>query len=48
MIDSTALCAQFLSMTMAGVLWGKGGPPEAVQSDTGAVIAAERFFLEGL
>ena len=27
MIDSVALCAQFLSMTWGGALWGKGGPP---------------------
>lgn len=44
MIDSTRLCADFLSMPMAGVLWGKGGPPEAVQSDAEAIAAAEGFF----
>lgn len=27
MIDSTALCAKFLDMPLAGVLWGKGGAP---------------------
>ena len=45
MIDSTKLCAEFLSMTFAGVLWGKGGPPGAVQSDDVAIAAADRFFL---
>jgi hypothetical protein len=25
MIDSTAMCAKFLDMPLAGVLWGKGG-----------------------
>jgi len=44
MIDSARLCAEFLAMPMAGVLWGKGGPPAAVQSDTEAVAAAESFF----
>ncbi len=44
MIDSTALCAQFLSMPLAGVLWGKGGPPHAVQADAQAVAQASRFF----
>lgn len=45
MIDSTMLCAEFLSMTFAGALWGKGGPPGAVQSDDVAIAAADRFFL---
>lgn len=44
MIDSTALCAQFLSMSLAGVLWGKGGPPDAVQGDKEAVAAAGQLF----
>lgn len=44
MIDSTTLCAQFLSMTMGGVLWGQGGTPKAVQSDAQAVAEADRFF----
>ena len=39
------LCAQFLSMTWGGALWGKGGPPGAVQADTPAVEAASRFLL---
>lgn len=45
MIDSVALCAQFLSMTWGGVLWGKGGPPGAVQADAQAVEAASRFLV---
>ncbi|KQU77198.1 MULTISPECIES: flavodoxin family protein [unclassified Rhizobacter] len=44
MIDSTRLCAEFLAMPMAGVLWGKGGPPDAVQSDAEAVAAAAAFL----
>ena len=44
MIDSVALCAQFLSMTWGGALWGKGGPPGAVQADAQAVEAASRFL----
>jgi multimeric flavodoxin WrbA len=44
LIDSTELCAQFLSMTWGGVLWGKGGPPDAVQSDAQAIEAAKTFL----
>ena len=44
MIDSTRLCAEFLSMDFAGALWGKGGPPGAVQSDDAARMAADGFF----
>ena len=44
MIDSVALFAQFLSMTGGGALWGKGGPPGAVQADAQAVEAASRFL----
>ena len=44
MIDSVALCAQFLSMHWGGALWGKGGPPDAVQGDTQAVAAALEFL----
>jgi putative NADPH-quinone reductase len=47
MIDSAALCAQFVAMPLAGVLWGKGGPPEAVYTDTQAVTEAQGFFLYG-
>ncbi len=44
MINSTQLCADFLSMNLRGVLWGKGGPPGAVQSDSKALEQAEEFF----
>jgi multimeric flavodoxin WrbA len=44
MIDSIALCAAFLNMRFAGVLWGKGGPPAAVQADAQAVGQAATFF----
>ncbi len=44
MIDSVRLCAEFLSMDWAGVLWGKGGPPNSVQADAEAVSAAQRFL----
>jgi multimeric flavodoxin WrbA len=45
MIDSTELCAKFLNMTWGGVLWGKGGPPKAVEVDTQAIESAKRFLL---
>ena len=44
MIDSTALCAKFLDMPLAGELWGKGGAPEAVKGDAEAVQASRRFL----
>ena len=48
MIDSVQLCAQFLSMALGGasgpVLWGKGGPPDAVKADLAAVQAARQFL----
>jgi putative NADPH-quinone reductase len=44
MIDSTAMCAKFLDMEMAGVLWGQGGAPEAVKGDSDAVAAANSFL----
>lgn len=44
MIDSARLCAQFLDMPFAGALWGKGGPPGAVESDTTAIAEATEFF----
>lgn len=44
MIDSIRLCAQFMAMRYGGELWGKGGPPDAVQADTGAVAQAATFF----
>lgn len=46
MVDSVALCAQFLSMVWGGVLWGKGGPPGAVQADEAAVAHARTFLLD--
>ena len=45
MIDSVRLCAQFLGMRFAGALWGKGGPPGAVQADASAVAAAATYFI---
>jgi multimeric flavodoxin WrbA len=44
MIDSVALCAAFLNMRFAGTLWGKGGPPAAVQADAAAIAQAATFF----
>ncbi len=44
MIDSTQLCANFLNMNFRGTLWGKGGPPNAVQSDNEALEQAKHFF----
>ena len=44
MIDSIALCAGFLNMRFAGALWGKGGPPDAVQADAQAVAQAAGFL----
>ncbi|MGE0329237.1 MAG: flavodoxin family protein [Ramlibacter sp.] len=46
MIDSVRLCAQFLAMGWGGALWGKGGPPGAVQADAAAVAAAAGFLLQ--
>ena len=39
------LCAEFLGMGWQGVLWGKGGPPQAVQADADAVAQAGSFLL---
>jgi putative NADPH-quinone reductase len=44
MIDSAKLCAQFLSMTWGGELWGKGGPPKAVEADQQAIESAKKFL----
>lgn len=44
MIDSVRLCAQFLAMRWGGELWGKGGPPRAIEADAQAVATA-RVFL---
>ena len=46
MIDSVKLCAEFLSMPFAGVLWGKGGPPDAVLGDSEALVAARTFSID--
>ena len=45
MIDSVELCARFLAMPWGGALWGKGGPPGAVQADADAVAQAAGFLL---
>lgn len=44
MFESYRLCADFMHMSLAGVLWGQGGAPGAVLKDTGALDAAEGFF----
>jgi len=44
MIDSYALCAQFMAMGWGGALWGKGGPPKAIEADVQAVAAARTFL----
>lgn len=44
MIDAVGLCADFLGMKRAGVLWGKGGPPHAVVDDVEAVKQARTLF----
>lgn len=44
MFDSTELCAKFLSMNWGGVLWGKGGPPKAVEADAVAIESAKGFL----
>ena len=44
MIDSTAMCAKFLDMQMAGVLWGTGGGPDVIKADLSAVNDAAIFF----
>ncbi len=45
MIDSTALCAQFFGAAWGGVLWGKGGPPDAVQTDATALAQSATFLI---
>jgi multimeric flavodoxin WrbA len=44
MVDSIRLCAQFMAMSYGGELWGKGGPPDAVQADATAVAQAAAFL----
>jgi putative NADPH-quinone reductase len=48
MIDSAKLCAGFFPMPFAGALWGKGGPPDAIQNDPAAWAEAETFFTTTL
>lgn len=45
MIDSVRLCAQFLDMRWGGALWGKGGPPDAVQKDAAARQESATFLI---
>ncbi|MCJ0765532.1 NAD(P)H-dependent oxidoreductase [Variovorax terrae] len=45
MIDSVKLCAEFFPMAWGGALWGKGGPPDAVQADAGARDQAATFLI---
>lgn len=45
MFDSYRLCADFLGLVWQGVLWGKGGTPDAVLADDDALAAARRFFV---
>ena len=44
MCDSYRLCAEFMGMAWQGVLWGKGGAPEAVLADQDAMATAKTFF----
>lgn len=44
MIDSYRLCAEFLAMRFMGALWGKGGPPGAIEADAAALEQARQFF----
>lgn len=43
-IDSTAMCAKFLDMPLAGVLWSQGGAPDAVRGDGETISQALKFF----
>ena len=45
MLDSLALCAEFMGMAWQPPLWGQGGAPGAVLADAAALAEAERFFL---
>lgn len=44
MIDTVRLCAEFMAMQWQAPLWGKGGPPAAVESDTDAITQADAWF----
>lgn len=46
MFESYRLCAAFMAMRFAGALWGKGGPPGAVNADAQALAAADEFFVQ--
>lgn len=46
MLESYRLCASFMAMHFAGALWGKGGPPGAVNADAQALAQAEQFFVD--
>lgn len=46
MFDSYRLCADFLSLSWQGELWGKGGAPDAVLADASACAAAKEFFTK--
>ena len=44
MLDSARLCGDFLGMRFGGALWGKGGPPGAIDADVAALAQADSFF----
>lgn len=46
MLDSARLCAGFLGMRFGGALWGKGGPPGAIDADGTALAEAKTFFAD--
>lgn len=46
MLDSARLCGDFLGMRFGGALWGKGGPPDAIDADLAALAQADAFFAQ--
>lgn len=44
MLDAAKLCADFFPMPFAGALWGKGGPPGAIDADHLALTEAQTYF----
>ena len=44
MMESVRLCAEFMGMRWGGSVWGKGGPPAAVESDQAAQQASIELF----
>jgi multimeric flavodoxin WrbA len=44
MLDSARLCGDFLGMRFGGALWGKGGPPGAIDADVAALAQADSLF----